>query len=97
MDEVIKEQDHYNDGLVDMRSIDNGFSEPVIVFVNRDYECTTLAIETWWYTDNELLETYKRMFPKGWVSEEEQQKYIADFKQYLIEQGADLEEEGEEQ
>jgi len=90
----MNDNNHYNDGLVDIRYIDE-FALAVIT--NIDGNTQVIAYDTNWFTPLDIVQGYKNLWPGDWGEEEEKEEHIQKVKDWLIENGCTKEELEEEE
>ena len=83
-----REYNHYNDGLIDVRFIDNMC---LCVGVNVDGRAETVAIDDNFFTEVEILMLYRKLWDPAWNMDDEKDAYEEEFLEWLVENGADPE------
>lgn len=78
----VKQNEHYNDGLVDVTVIGE-FS--LVVFVNIDGDSKTVGFDTNFFVPKDLLDAYGEIFGKDWHVDVG--PFLDGYRKYLIESG----------
>lgn len=78
---------HYNDGLIDVRVIDEF---ELVVFASRDGRSTTVDFSDNRFTPTDLLDAYRKVWDDGWG--EDKAGFLEAYKNHLIASGCTKEE-----
>lgn len=78
---------HYNDGYIDMRVIDE-FA--MAVLTNSDGDCKTVGFDDNFFSPLDLVKAYRSLFKEEWG--EDKDSFVSAFKDYLIATGCSAEE-----
>lgn len=92
----IKEEGHYNDGVIDYREIhcpcpESAF-ESLVVMVNCEGKSKVIDGASNLFSEQDILDAYDELLDPDWDSEANRKAMKAEFKRYLISQGAEFDD-----
>lgn len=76
---------HFNDGLIDVRFVDGMC---VCVGVNIDGKAEAIKIDDTFFSEADVLGLYRKLWDPGWNMDDEKAAYEAQFREWLVENGA---------